>query len=81
MTYAVKTIEKCTLSLQTIFLLKREIEALFKMSHPNILQLYEVYEDDKFYHMVTEFCEGGEITTLFGKKGRMTEDNALHIIF
>ena len=38
-----------------------EIENLKKLEHPNILQIYETYECSKFYYLVTELCEGGEL--------------------
>jgi len=40
---------------------KHEISILKKLDHPNILKLYEVFEDDKRYYLVTEECKGGEL--------------------
>ena len=31
------------------------------LDHPNIIRLYEVYEDQKYYYMVLENCKGGEL--------------------
>jgi calcium-dependent protein kinase len=31
-----------------------EVEILRNMDHPNILRLYEVFEDRKQFHLVTE---------------------------
>jgi len=31
------------------------------LDHPNILKVYEYYEDDKFFYIVSELCEGGNI--------------------
>jgi calcium-dependent protein kinase len=28
------------------------------MDHPNIIKLFEVYEDQKYLHIVMELCEG-----------------------
>ena len=29
--------------------------------HPNVIKLYEYFEDDKNVYLVTELCEGGEL--------------------
>lgn len=31
------------------------------MDHPNIIKLIDVFEDDKYLHLVTELCTGGEV--------------------
>jgi calcium-dependent protein kinase len=47
---------------------RAEIEILKLLDHPNIIQLYETYEDNISIFLVTDLCEGGElfdaITTL-----------------
>ena len=32
-----------------------------KLDHPNIIKLYEVYDQTSFYVMVLELCEGGDL--------------------
>lgn len=36
--------------------LKFEIDILKNLDHPNILRLYEVFEDKKYIYLVTELC-------------------------
>lgn len=31
------------------------------MDHPNIIKLYEIFEDKKYYYIITEFLTGGEL--------------------
>lgn len=31
------------------------------MDHPNILKLYEYFEDGKYVYLITEICKGGEL--------------------
>jgi calcium-dependent protein kinase len=41
--------------------LTNEIQLLRQVTHPNILKMYEFYEDEKRYYLVTELCSGGEL--------------------
>ena len=34
---------------------------LRKLDHPNIVKLYELYEDNENYYLITEYCGGGEL--------------------
>ena len=38
-----------------------EINILSKMDHPNIIKLYEVFEDKRYVYLVMEECTGGEL--------------------
>jgi calcium-dependent protein kinase len=29
-----------------------------KLDHPNIIKLFDVFKDEKYFYFVTEFCEG-----------------------
>ena len=40
---------------------KQEITILQKLDHPNVLKLYEYFEDDKNVYLITEICKGGEL--------------------
>ena len=63
---------------------EKEIEILIKLDHPNIIKLYEIFEDDRFLFLVMEKCNGGElfdtIIDHIQKKRMFTEKNAA-IIF
>lgn len=41
--------------------LRGEINILKNLSHPNIIQLFDVYEDASDLYIVTEMCSGGEL--------------------
>jgi calcium-dependent protein kinase len=41
--------------------LLEEMNILTQMDHPNIVKLYEVYEDDDSFYLVNEYCSGGEM--------------------
>ena len=55
---------------------RMEIAILFEMDHPNIIRLFEVYEEKKYFHLVTEYCEGGELFDHLAAKGMYQEKEA-----
>jgi calcium-dependent protein kinase len=61
-----------------------EINIMIKMDHPNIIKLYEVFEDNRYIHLIMEMCTGGElfdrIIDRINKKKLFTEKEAA-IIF
>lgn len=54
-----KIIKKSTITNQTAFL--KEIKALQKIKHPNILQFYEIFQNEKKFFLIFEYCEGGDL--------------------
>ena len=40
---------------------KQEIVILQTLDHPNVLKLYEYFEDSKNVYLITELCRGGEL--------------------
>lgn len=73
--FAVKTI--CYKRLGTrLDCIRREIAILFSLDHPNIIRLYEVYEEPKYFHLVTEYCSGGELFDRLVSKGHYQEAEA-----
>ena len=53
--------------------LKNEVDILSKTDHPNVVKLYEYFDEEYFFHIVTEFCSGGELFDRIAKKGKLTE--------
>ena len=41
--------------------MKYEIDILKNLTHPNIVKLYEVYENKSTIYLVTELCDGCEL--------------------
>jgi len=81
--FAVKTIRKA--KVRRIEILMREIEILKTMDHPNIIKLIDVYEDERFLHLVTELCTGGElferiINKTKSAEGHYSEQDACAVI-
>lgn len=38
-----------------------EVSVLKSIDHPNIIKLFELYQDDTNYYLITEHCQGGEL--------------------
>lgn len=48
--------------------LRRELEFLKVTDHPNVVRLYETYEDEENLYLVMEFCEGGDLWSHMNQK-------------
>ena len=75
---AIKKIPKKKVTDKVEFL--NEIEILRKLDHPNIIKLYETFEDDRYIYMITELCTGGELFDKIIEKGFFSEEYA-RVIF
>ena len=42
--------------------LQNEIDILKQVDHPNIVKLFDVYEDEKYFFLVMELMRGGEVS-------------------
>ena len=76
-TRACKIIKKANQDMEALY---DEVEILSKLSHPNIMQIFEVYNDKTNFYIVSEFCQGGELFDAISKKGNFTENEACKII-
>ena len=41
--------------------IKNEIDILKKLSHPNIVRIYEFYESSNCFYLINEYCDAGEL--------------------
>jgi calcium-dependent protein kinase len=56
-----------------------EVSILSRMDHPNIIRIYEFYEDNSYLYLVTEYVEGGPLNELVREMKRLPEDVACNI--
>ena len=42
-------------------MLRREVEILKTVKHPNIVEIVAVYDEPNYLHIVSELCTGGEL--------------------
>lgn len=58
----------------------REVDIFISLDHPNIVKLFENYQDEQFFHIVMEFCSGGELLEKISQLGSFTEDETRRIM-
>lgn len=49
------------MSNEDLLALQTEVEILTQIDHPNVVKLFEIYEDDIYFYMVLELMTGGEV--------------------
>jgi len=52
--------------------LAKELKILRKVRHPNIIQLYEILEDQRYYYVATEYASRGELFQHIVKNEKLT---------
>ena len=58
-----------------------EIELLRKLDHPNIVKIFEFFNEPDGYYLITEFCSGGELFDEIKKKKYFPENIAANIMY
>lgn len=74
---AVKILKKSEQDEEKLFL---EVNILAKLSHPNIMQIYEFFDDNCNFYIVSELCQGGELFDMITDKGCFSEKDAAPIM-
>jgi calcium-dependent protein kinase len=72
---AIKKISKVNIKNPQRFF--NEVIALKTLDHPNVIKLYESFEDDTDVYLVQEFCNGGELFDYIVDKDHLTEHDAV----
>jgi len=74
---AIKILKKRQQDERKLFL---EVNILSKLAHPNIMEIYEFYEDKANFYIVSELCKGGELFDKITEKGSFKEAEACPIM-
>jgi len=80
---AVKILNKRRLAMYSADLvpqLLREITLLHQIRHPNIIQLFDVFQDDEHIFVVMELMTGGELFDFVITRGALRETDARDIL-
>ena len=61
--------------------LRNEIEVLKSIDHPNIMKIFEFFEDNKNIYLINEFCGGGDVAGINDKYGIFPEFFLKYIMY
>lgn len=73
---AVKVLKKSIMNINHDFMFQNEITNLKELDHPNILKMYEYFEDEKRYYIITDICNGGDLFEELDTIGNFNEFDA-----
>jgi serine/threonine-protein kinase len=59
---------------------RREAKALARLTHPNIVQVYDLFEDGGRHWMVLEYVKGGDLASYLKDKGRLSITEAASVV-
>jgi len=77
---AIKVIDKKKQDGEQLVLLQREIDIMKRLKHPNIVALYDVFDDPSHISLVLEYVSGGELYDEIVKRGSFTESDACTVL-
>ncbi len=79
---AIKILEKSKIiekdDLERIF---REMKIIKQLNHENIVKVYDVFENNEYYFIIMDYCEGGELFDYIVKKERLKEEEAAYFFY
>ena len=61
--------------------IKNEVEILKKLDHPNIMKIYEYFEDKNNLYLVFEFCDSGDLSKKHDDYGDLDEFTLKFIMY
>ncbi|VVC26475.1 Protein kinase domain,Protein kinase-like domain,Serine/threonine-protein kinase, active site [Cinara cedri] len=77
---AIKTIRKRKIETEAdLIRIRREIQIMSSVRHPNIIHIYEVFENREKIVLVMEYAAGGELYDYLSEKKVLTEEEARRI--
>ena len=78
---AIKIVSKKEMTNVDMELMRTEIEILKICQHPNIITLYDVFENEDYFYIIMEYCDGGDLFSyLEERKFVLPEQQACEII-
>lgn len=79
--FHVKIVRKENLDPQEVYLFEYELSILKKLRHPNIMQILEIYEDEKNYFIVSEAVVGQDLYDWLLCKQNWSEKDVQSIVW
>jgi len=78
--YAVKQIAKAKLPDTSKAKLEQEVRIMCKLDHPNVIKLFQTFQDPRYVYLVLEMCQGGELFDQIIKEKHFAEDVAADVM-
>ena len=69
--WAVKILEKVLISSKMREAYFREINMLRKLEHPNIISIYEFFQDEERIYIITPLCKGPELFNEINRRKKL----------
>ena len=80
--YALKIQSKKDMDTNDLELVRAEIEILKICQHPNIIKLYDIFENSEYFYIIMEYCSGGDLFSYIEKRNfKLPEKKTCEIIF
>ena len=80
--YALKIQSKKDMNTNDLELVRAEIEILKICQHPNIIKLYDIFENSEYFYIIMEYCSGGDLFSYIEKRNfKLPEKKTCEIIF
>ena len=78
---AIKIMSKKEMKTEDLELVRSEIEILKICQHPNIIQLYDVFENIDYFYIIMEHCGGGDLDDYLKKRNfKLSESHVCTLV-
>ena len=77
---AVKILIKSDMKSGDVKALFNEVNILYKLNHPNVIEFIELSEDENRFYLLTELCHGGDLFTRLEKHKKLDESEVKKIM-
>ena len=78
---AIKVMNKRDMSDDDVLSLRREVQIMQQVDHPNIVKYYETYDDKKYIYLCMELCTGGDLFQKITDRGKpMAEKETSYMV-
>lgn len=77
--FAVKVVGKSKVCEHNTLAYEAEVNSLTKLDHPNVIRLYDFFNEDNHLFLVLEFCSGGALEDKIVNKEEISDENKIKI--
>ena len=75
-----KEVNTSRLNAKLLSSLDCEVNILRNVKHENIIELFDIFKEPNKLFLVLEYCDGGDLSEVIKKGGKMSEDAASNIM-